>query len=645
MTVENGGNAPKNNIAVKLGDEFRGMRATAGVSLEQVQQDLRIKAKYIKALEDGDPSVLPGRAYVDGFLRNYATYLGMDPVETVERFAVENNLKTRAAAGLPTSQPQNTAVAVTLQSPDNVYTGSAQQKGFVPLLKRCAASLFPVALVAVTAFAGYTGYVAARDAGLIPPELGGSVRQIEDQVGDIQKTDAPEDQRAAADADTSGQDNVENAALKIPSLDVPVSGNSIEEEGLSGELPEDINRTVQSPGNAGSVAQSDESDIITPADDITLSSGDDTPLTVGGEREASSPDGSYDVDESYEARDIKRAVVGSESVTGRPVSLNYANQGSVPYWRAQPPAVEPDDGPVADINPESAGVLRVAGNDQPEEADTSNSRWTSRAVEEAVPGDEDATRIAAAAREALFGELQKNPPVARTDEARFAADTADIDAVSAGDGSVATDNSVTAADTDIFENTGGPDNVNDTGVDAVDVEVAALDILDDGPENDGVQIRTPIPVFAGSRISSAPRAVSQDVILTQPLPQQTVALDVIENNQPFIIRTDPVSVTPNVAPVWPVAGFAVVASNDSWIQVTDAFGSVRYTGILSPGESYIIPPEDGLRLSTGNAGGVFVEIDGQRFGPLGSSGSVVSDVTLDRGVVRSNYALSPSSSF
>jgi len=48
--------------------------------------------KYIEAIEDSDAAALPSRAYTDGFLRNYATYLGMDPAEAVRRFAEENGL-------------------------------------------------------------------------------------------------------------------------------------------------------------------------------------------------------------------------------------------------------------------------------------------------------------------------------------------------------------------------------------------------------------------------------------------------------------------------------------------------------------------------------------------------------------------------
>ena len=70
MTVDQGGYPPETGSARTPGDTFRATRTSAGVSVEQVESDLRIKAKYIEAIENGDTVALPSRAYIDGFLRN-----------------------------------------------------------------------------------------------------------------------------------------------------------------------------------------------------------------------------------------------------------------------------------------------------------------------------------------------------------------------------------------------------------------------------------------------------------------------------------------------------------------------------------------------------------------------------------------------
>jgi len=43
-----------------------------------VEADIKIRHKYLEAMENEDFGILPGRVYVKGFLKNYARYLGLD---------------------------------------------------------------------------------------------------------------------------------------------------------------------------------------------------------------------------------------------------------------------------------------------------------------------------------------------------------------------------------------------------------------------------------------------------------------------------------------------------------------------------------------------------------------------------------------
>ncbi len=83
-----------------IGDELRGERATLGRSLLDVQRDLRIKAAYIAAIESTDPSVFPNPAFVPGYVRAYARYLGLDPEAVYARFCAESGFKSPAGAGV-----------------------------------------------------------------------------------------------------------------------------------------------------------------------------------------------------------------------------------------------------------------------------------------------------------------------------------------------------------------------------------------------------------------------------------------------------------------------------------------------------------------------------------------------------------------
>lgn len=69
----------------ELGGVLRERREAMGASLAEVEAATRIRQKYLAAMESDDWHLLPGEIVGRGFLRNYATYLGLDPTELVER--------------------------------------------------------------------------------------------------------------------------------------------------------------------------------------------------------------------------------------------------------------------------------------------------------------------------------------------------------------------------------------------------------------------------------------------------------------------------------------------------------------------------------------------------------------------------------
>ena len=79
---------------LRLGDVMRGERATLGKSLLDVQRELRIKASYIAAIENCDPSAFDTPGFIAGYVRSYARYLGMDPDDTYSVFCAESGFET-----------------------------------------------------------------------------------------------------------------------------------------------------------------------------------------------------------------------------------------------------------------------------------------------------------------------------------------------------------------------------------------------------------------------------------------------------------------------------------------------------------------------------------------------------------------------
>ena len=86
------------------------------------------------------------------------------------------------------------------------------------------------------------------------------------------------------------------------------------------------------------------------------------------------------------------------------------------------------------------------------------------------------------------------------------------------------------------------------------------------------------------------------------------------------------------APVSPApdAGRVVLhASADAWVMVKDRSGAVLLNRTLKSGDIWPVPPRTDLLLTTGNAGGTDILVDGAATPSLGGSGTVRRDMLLD----------------
>jgi cytoskeleton protein RodZ len=56
------------------------------IDINQVESDTKIRAKYLRAMENEEWSLLPGEIYSKTFLRTYADYLGLDSRELLDDY-------------------------------------------------------------------------------------------------------------------------------------------------------------------------------------------------------------------------------------------------------------------------------------------------------------------------------------------------------------------------------------------------------------------------------------------------------------------------------------------------------------------------------------------------------------------------------
>ncbi len=62
----------------EIGASLREARTRQGLGFDDMEQRTKVRAKYLRALEDEQFATLPGHTYIKGFLRTYADALGLD---------------------------------------------------------------------------------------------------------------------------------------------------------------------------------------------------------------------------------------------------------------------------------------------------------------------------------------------------------------------------------------------------------------------------------------------------------------------------------------------------------------------------------------------------------------------------------------
>jgi len=81
--------------AARLGAQLRATRQELGWELPELAASLRIRREYLEAIEDGRMSDLPGTTYALGFVRSYASALGLSGNQVAARFRAETDDSSR----------------------------------------------------------------------------------------------------------------------------------------------------------------------------------------------------------------------------------------------------------------------------------------------------------------------------------------------------------------------------------------------------------------------------------------------------------------------------------------------------------------------------------------------------------------------
>lgn len=222
---------------LRLGDLMRGERATMGKSLLDVQRELKIKAAYIAAIENADPTAFDTPGFIAGYVRSYARYLNMDPDWAFDTFCTESGFATahgmsEHASGAKVQPEQQRRIEKDIFAAPSTPFVPAGDAMFAAVEPRAVGSMIVlVALIGGLGFGGWTVLQEVQKVQLAPVENTPTVVADIDPLagGGLPATDVGMDVVAGFDApSTEALDRLYRPqALDTPVLvprDGPIAG-------------------------------------------------------------------------------------------------------------------------------------------------------------------------------------------------------------------------------------------------------------------------------------------------------------------------------------------------------------------------------------------------------------------------------------
>lgn len=572
------------DFKLKLGDVMRGERATMGKSLLDVQRELRIKASYISAIENCDPSAFDTPGFIAGYVRSYARYLGMDPDEAFAHFCAESGFSV--AHGMSQEASVVRKPRKDEPRPRSRDSIAEPRMPFAPagdsLLSRIEPGAIGSSLVllALIGGIGYGGYRVLQEVQRVQVTPVDQTPIVLSELDPLQaaiapsarsETDDPQQQAGVfTPPTTEAFDRLYRPqALDVPVLvarDAPISTLDPERVGVfAGSGRRGLPAVQDSSLAAAALAQRLVAEGVIPDSAPTT-----TPLTA--------PQGVTVVAVRpawVEVRDEAGGVLISRV-------LNAGDTFSVPRSASNPRIRVGESGSVYfSVNGQTFGPAGTPG------------RVTSK-ISLAAADVVDRYSVANTAKDSdLLAVLTKLNMAAPSQLASVA-----------------------------------PDRVEPAPVEPVQ-RAAQTPILTELARNipSVPPVARPDSIALAAVLSAAPAPTPAPV--PAPTPEAPVAGTVPVAP---VVTADPVPAPQPALPrvtAEPTPGITVVAVAETWVEVTSPSGKKLLARLLKPGDSYEVPQtEQAATIFSGNAGGVFFAVNGQTYGPYGQSGQFGRDLAL-----------------
>ena len=530
--------------AAEFGAALREMRLAYDRTIADAAADLRIRQVYLVAIEDGRFDDLPGPTYALGFVRAYATYLGLDVAEVVKRY--------RAATSDAVSSTHAALVPPSPAAEGGRPTGSV---------------LLVAAVLALVAYGGwYYLSIDGRDAGSmvagLPQRLAALVGMRGEPPPPARKTPAPAPQSAvpaqgAAAPSQAAPDSRTDAAMQAATDDTAAP---LPSPATPAAEPEAAPGTT-SLGAREDGAQGDAAEPAAPESPPPVAASE-TPPEVAVTEAPAAPE--------PEATPATEATVAPE-----PEAVTATEATAAP----EPEAVIVTDTQAAP-EPEAVTVTEATAAPEPEAVTVTATQAASEPPAVSVTATQAASEPPAVAATATPVVHVPHPaPVAEAAATPEPQATAVTEAPPVPAAAEATPPTAAAA-----------------------------------PEPRAITVTEPQAITGPVATEPAAGAAPPTVIAAAPTPPAAPVTPAARPSRP--------------APLLPLR-VVLRATARSWVEVNEGPDKAVFARLMYPGDIFEVPPRPGFTMSTGNAGGVQIFINGELLPPLGPLGAVRRDVALE----------------
>ncbi|TDL83735.1 helix-turn-helix domain-containing protein [Palleronia sediminis] len=211
---------------LRLGDVMRGERATLGKSLLDIQRDLKIKATYIAAIENCDPTAFETPGFIAGYVRSYARYLDLDPDWAFRKFSAESGFTTAhgmsQAASVKRADPVASRREAAPRDPfgEKAMGFALKPESFLSRVEPAAIGSMAV-LVALIGVIGYGGFAVLNEVQkvqVVPMDQAPEIVAELDPLSSAEPVETPDAATGSATLSSEGFDRL----YRPQALDVPV---------------------------------------------------------------------------------------------------------------------------------------------------------------------------------------------------------------------------------------------------------------------------------------------------------------------------------------------------------------------------------------------------------------------------------------